>query len=75
MTSQTPTHLRLPHPSRGDSDPVCLTTHFITYVSHRRSICDESRSSAAGRFLGELNAGGEAEFGVDVGEVGSHGAR
>ena len=29
----------------------------------------------AGCFLGELHAGGQAEFGVDVGEVGLHGAR
>jgi hypothetical protein len=29
----------------------------------------------AGCFLGELHARGEAEFGVDVREVGLHGAR
>ena len=29
---------------------------------------------AAGCFLGELHAGGQAELGVDVGEVGLHGA-
>jgi hypothetical protein len=29
----------------------------------------------AGCFLDELHAAGEAEFGVDVGEVGLHGAR
>ena len=33
------------------------------------------RSAVAGCFLGELHAGGESEFGVDVGEVGLHGAR
>jgi hypothetical protein len=33
------------------------------------------RSAVAGRFLDELYAGAEAEFGVDVGEVGLHGAR
>ena len=32
-------------------------------------------SDVAGCFLDELHAGGEAEFGVDVGEVGLHGAR
>ena len=32
-------------------------------------------SGVAGCFLDELYAGGEAEFGVDVGEVGLHGAR
>ncbi len=32
-------------------------------------------SGVAGCFLGELHARGEAEFGVDVGEVGLHGAR
>jgi hypothetical protein len=31
--------------------------------------------SVAGCFLDELYAGGESEFGVDVGEVGLHGAR
>jgi hypothetical protein len=31
--------------------------------------------SRGGPPLGQLHAGGEAEFGVDVGEVGSHGAR
>ena len=33
------------------------------------------RSGVAGCFLDELYAAGEAEFGVDVGEVGLHGAR
>ena len=33
------------------------------------------RSVVAGRFLDELHAGAEPEFGVDVGEVGLHGAR
>jgi hypothetical protein len=32
------------------------------------------QSGVAAGFLGELDAGGEAEFGVDVGEVGLHGA-
>ena len=32
-------------------------------------------SGVAGRFLGELHAGGQPELGVDVGEVGLHGAR
>ena len=32
------------------------------------------RSGVAGGFLDELYAAGEAEFGVDVGEVGLHGA-
>jgi hypothetical protein len=32
-------------------------------------------SGVAGRLLGELHARGEPEFGVDVGEVGLHGAR
>src|SRR4029077_19891957 len=31
-------------------------------------------SAVSGCFLRELHAGGEAEFGVDVGEVGLHGA-
>jgi hypothetical protein len=34
-----------------------------------------ARSGVAGGFLDELHAAGEAEFGVDVGEVGLHGAR
>ncbi len=33
------------------------------------------RSGVAGCFLDELHPRGEAEFGVDVGEVGLHGAR
>jgi hypothetical protein len=33
------------------------------------------RSGVAGCFLDELDARAEAEFGVDVGEVGLHGAR
>ena len=33
-----------------------------------------SGSGVAGCFLGESHAGGEAEFGVDVGEMGLHGA-
>jgi hypothetical protein len=39
--------------------------------------CGSARglSRMAGRFLGELHARGEAELGVDVGEVGLHGAR
>ncbi len=32
-------------------------------------------SSVAGCFLDELHARGQAEFGVNVGEVGLHGAR
>jgi len=32
-------------------------------------------SAVPGCFLRELYAGGESEFGVDVGEVGLHGAR
>jgi hypothetical protein len=32
-------------------------------------------SSVAGCFLGELHPGGEAELGLDVGQVGLHGAR
>ena len=34
-----------------------------------------ARSGVAGCFLGELHPGAQAEFGVDVGEVGLHGAR
>jgi len=33
------------------------------------------RSGVASYFLREMHARGEAEFGVDVGEVGLHGAR
>ena len=33
------------------------------------------RSGLAGCFLNKLHTGGESEFGVDVGEVGLHGAR
>ena len=33
------------------------------------------RSGMAGRFLGELHARGQPQLGVDVGEVGLHGAR
>ena len=36
---------------------------------------DRARSTMTRSFLGELYAGGESEFGVDVGEVGLHGAR
>ena len=32
-------------------------------------------SAVAGCFLSELHPGGESEFGIDVGEVGLHGAR
>jgi len=35
----------------------------------------QQRSSVPGCLLGELHARGEAEFGVDVGEMGLHGAR
>ena len=41
----------------------------------RSSIAGRMFSVVAGCFLDELHAGGEAEFGVDVGEVGLHGAR
>jgi hypothetical protein len=34
----------------------------------------QRRSLVAGCFLGELYAGAQAKFGVDVGEVGLHGA-
>jgi hypothetical protein len=34
-----------------------------------------AESAMAGCFLRELHAGGEPEFGVDVGEMGLHGAR
>jgi hypothetical protein len=34
-----------------------------------------ARSVAAGSLLNQLHAEGDAEFGVDVGEVGLHGAR
>src|SRR6516165_1136864 len=37
--------------------------------------CTYLRSGVAGSLLGELHAGAESEFGVDVGEVGLHGAR
>ena len=44
----------------------------------KRPICAASKrlpSGVAGCFLSELHARGQAEFGVDVGEVGLHGAR
>jgi hypothetical protein len=34
-----------------------------------------SCSDVTGRFLDKLDAGAQAQFGVDVGEVGLHGAR
>ena len=37
--------------------------------------CGGGWSGVAGCFLDQLHARGEAEFGVDVGEVGLHGAR
>ena len=42
------------------------------YVFNQSCRC---RSAVPGCFLSELHAGGESEFGVDVGEVGLHGAR
>jgi len=45
----------------------------VVDVDLRGGVC-WCRSGVAGCFLGELHARGEAEFGVDVGEVGLHGA-
>ena len=59
--------------------------HLFGYYA-RRNFTDDGRRllrkvvgtgglRVPGCFLGELHAAGEAEFGVDVGEVGLHGAR
>jgi hypothetical protein len=39
------------------------------------TVRDDAGSGVAGGFLGELHARSQAELGVDVGEVGLHGAR
>ena len=41
----------------------------------REEVRHEAGSAVPGRFLSELHAGAESKFGVDVGEVGLHGAR
>lgn len=51
----------------------CIGVQYLS-EQHSRSIVAKW-SGVAGGFLGELYAGGEAELGVDVGEVGLHGAR
>ena len=43
--------------------------------SRSRNDQPRRRSGVAGRLLGKLHAGGEPELGVDVREVGLHGAR
>ena len=61
----------------------CLTaiptglSHGALYFLQLRieqTVRHEAGSAVPGCFLRELYAGGEAEFGVDVGEVGLHGA-
>ena len=62
----------------------CLTA-IPTGLSHgalrflqlgiEQTVRHEAGSAVPGCFLRELYAGGESEFGVDVGEVGLHGAR
>jgi hypothetical protein len=58
---------------------VCLTNRCISYDAVRVDASHHlSRGYGSGVlccFLDELYAGGEAEFGVDVGEVGLHGPR
>jgi hypothetical protein len=51
---------------------ACTTTLHDYYVFDQSC---RGRSAVPGCFLRELDAGGESEFGVDVGEMGLHGAR
>jgi hypothetical protein len=51
------------------------TTLDLAYLRVLTDCLTAQGLGVAGCFLGELYAAGEAEFGVDVGEVGLHGAR
>lgn len=54
---------------------VCLTVRFVSYnLGIEQTIRHEAESAVTRSFLRELHAGGQAEFGVDVREVGLHGA-
>ena len=52
--------------------PGCGHSYDVRSVGLRGEVVSSATSR---RFLGQLHAGGEAEFGVDVGEVGLHRAR
>jgi hypothetical protein len=56
--------------------PVRLTDPIeASNWNNERTVRHQAGSAVTGCFLRELHAGGESEFGVDVGEVGLHGAR
>jgi hypothetical protein len=79
-----PIDSRIPIP-RHRRQAECRAAEYFDYSSIERSTVNvveptrrsssDTASVVAGRFLGQLHAGGEAEFGVDVGEVGLHRAR
>ncbi len=68
--------------ARGSMSLMLASMRGRRTAKHQRKRVDRSRlmaeyspSAVAGGFLGKLHAAGEAEFGVDVGEVGLHGSR
>ena len=58
---------------KSTAEPATLLPRRSSNQLH--SLTSTSPSGVPGGFLNELHAGGESEFGVDVGEVGLHGAR
>jgi hypothetical protein len=63
------------------AEAIVTTRLFLNFIAVLRGrqqgrLSDMRAGSAVpGCFLRELHARGESEFGVDVGEVGLHGAR
>lgn len=61
---------------RAPLTEACTTEAVVAEAAAAsRSLIRQCESGVAGCFLRELHAGAEAEFGVDVGEVGLHGPR
>jgi hypothetical protein len=59
----------------NDAEQVATFLATDKRVTLPVSSSPRQRSGVAGCFLNELHAGGQAKFGVDVGQVGLHGAR
>jgi hypothetical protein len=72
----------LSSPSAADQLILAIVCQVLSVVRGGRPIrferwgsrCAWLRSAMPGCFLDKLDAGGESEFGVDMGEVGLHGA-
>ena len=65
----------VPWLSHGDSNRFVSGALRFLQLGIEQTVRHEAGSAVPGCFLRELHAGGESEFGVDVGEVGLYGAR